>query len=69
MAVKREIFFDTLYGGQDDANKEEMLDGNKDLLTKNIDNNENPDVKLKENKQLKAENDLEINGNGYHISF
>lgn len=69
MAIKREIFFDTLYGGHDETSEEEMLDGNRDLVTKKIDKSANEEVKLKENKQLKVENDLEINGNDYHISF
>lgn len=71
MAQKREIYFDTLYGGPDGVDKDEMLDGNKDLLMKNTGEGEDPNgnVKLKEEKQLKAENNLKINDNEYHISF
>lgn len=69
MAQKREIAFDSLYGGMGSVDEDEMLEGNKDLLVKNADDEHNDKVKLKEEKQLKADNELNINGNGYHISF
>lgn len=67
MAQKREMEFDSIYGGMGSVDEDEMLEGNKDLPTKKDGNNEQ--AKLKEDKQIKAETDLEINGKGYHISF
>lgn len=69
MAQKREIEFDSLYGGMGSVDEDEMLDGNKDKVAKNLDEEQNDKVKLKEGKHLKADNELSINGNGYHISF
>lgn len=69
MAQKREMEFDSLYGGMGSVDDDEMLDENKDQLTKNIDDENNQKVKLKEGKELKAESEISINGNGYHISF
>lgn len=63
MAQKREIAFDSMYGGSEDVDGDEMLDGNRDLLQKNEDIEQE-----KKRKQLK-DNELEINGNDYHITF
>lgn len=70
MAEKRKMLFDSIYFGENNADEEEMIIGNEDLLTKKkgdetIDDN----LKLKEEKELKAESDIEINGNDYHITF
>lgn len=70
MAQKRNVIFDSLYGGQNNADEEEMLIGNEDFLTKkNDDETIEADSKLKEEKELKAESNIEINGNDYHITF
>lgn len=68
MAQKREMEFDSLYGGMGSVDEDEMLEGNKDMPTKN-DDSKNEEAQLKTGKQIKAEAELEINGNDYHISF
>lgn len=69
MAQKREVEFDSLYGGMGSVSEDEMLEANKDQLTKNDDHQKNDNLKLKDGKELKADNQISINGNGYHISF
>lgn len=69
MAQKREMEFDSLYGGMGSVDDDEMLEGNKDMLVNNDDEIKTDQVKLKEGKELKADNEISINGNGYHISF
>lgn len=67
MAQKREMLFDSIYGGLDGVDKDEMLDGNRDKITK--DQEPVPEKKLKAGKELKANNNLEINGTDYDITF
>lgn len=67
MAQKREILFETLYGGADDADISEMLDGNRDRLSKNIKDEDQP--LLKEGRDFKTDNDISVNGKDYHISL
>lgn len=70
MAQKREAIFDSLYGGGAlETDEDEMLEGNKDMLTKNDQDASAANMKLKEGMELKAERELEINGKDYHISF
>lgn len=69
MAQKREVEFDSLYGGMGSVSEDEMLEANKDQLSKNDDHQKNDNLKLKDGKELKADNQISINGNGYHISF
>lgn len=69
MAQKREMEFDSLYGGMGSVDDDEMLEGNKDMLVNNDEEIKTDQVKLKEGKELKADNEISINGNGYHISF
>ncbi len=69
MAQKREIEFDSIYGGMGSVDEDEMLEGNKDKLTTNDDKIKTEQIKLKDGKELKSDNELSINGNGYHISF
>ncbi len=66
MAQKRELDFESIYGGIT-VDDEEMEIGSKDKLMKNEELND--DLKLKDGKELKADVEMEINGKGYHITF
>lgn len=72
MAQKRDFIFDSLYGGSIDPEDTKMDNETDDVLEPkgdNIDEDELSKVKLKDNKELKKDNNLEINGTSYHIEF
>ncbi len=72
MAQKRDVIFDSLYGGSIDPEDTKLDNETEDVLEPqgdNIEQDELAKVKLKDNKELKKENNLEINGKSYHIEF
>ncbi len=62
MAQKRDFLFDSLYGGTIDPEDTKLDNENDEVLMPESD-------KLKEEKELKKESEMDINGNSYHITF
>ncbi len=63
MGQKTDFIFDSLYNPGTLDPEDTKLDNEHDEVLM-------PESeKLKENKELKKENDIEVNGNSYHITF